>query len=145
MSIYQPLADFLAAREDDRWEASFIDIMKVLNRSLPNSAYKHQAWWANQDGDDRSQARAWRAVGWRTTRLDLERRRVTFERDRATPSRPAELAALFEQAARLSGISDEEALTAEAMRALIAREAMAALAGLGGAMPDYQPSVRERP
>ncbi len=145
MSIYQPLADFLGAREDDRWDASFVDIVKVLNRSLPNSAYKHQAWWANQDSGDRSQARAWRSVGWRTTRLDLERRRVTFERERPEPARAPELEALIRQASQLSGITDENALTAEALRALIAREAMAALSGLGGSMPDYRPAARERP
>ena len=74
MSVYQPLADFLSQREDDRWEASFVDVMKVLNRSLPGSAYKHQAWWANQEGEGRSQTQGWRSVGWKTTRLDLERR-----------------------------------------------------------------------
>lgn len=143
MSVYQPLADFLSQREDDRWEASFVDVMKVLNRSLPGSAYKHQAWWANQEGEGRSQTQGWRSVGWKTTRLDLERRRVTFERERPA-HRGAEADALFHHAAQLSGIDDEKALIAEAMRALIAREAGASLAALGGSMPDYREPTRER-
>ncbi|NJR79187.1 type II toxin-antitoxin system VapB family antitoxin [Sphingomonas sp. 36D10-4-7] len=51
---------------------------------------------------------------------------------------------MFHHAAQLSGIDDEKALIAEAMRALIAREASASLAALGGSMPDYREPTRER-
>ena len=86
---YQPLADFLAAKKGGQWDASFEEIEKQLGFSLPKSAYKYQAWWANQNGAGHSQNKGWRSVGWRTSRLDLERRRVRFEREREACRRPS--------------------------------------------------------
>ena len=65
MSRYEPLAQFLAAKKGDSWEASFEDIEKQLGGPLPQSAYKYPAWWANQTGPGHSQTRGWRSVGWR--------------------------------------------------------------------------------
>lgn len=151
MSIYQPLADLLAGRKGDRWDASFTDIEAVLGRPLPRSAYRHQAWWANQNGAGHSQTYGWRSAGWRTARLDLERQRVTFERDRqssppATRPAPTDDAvdSLIATASTLTGIADREQLIAVALRALIAREAARGFAGLGGSMPDYRAPERER-
>lgn len=148
-SSYQPLADYLASREADSWEASFSDIEAKLGRPLPQSAYRHQAWWANQSGPGHSQTQGWRSVGWRTAKLDLERRRVTFEREkqvkpqaeRARSSREE----LLERARLLSGIDDREALIDEALRALVEREAAAHLIAMGGKMPDLVVPPRERP
>jgi hypothetical protein len=132
------------------WEASFAEIEKVLGRPLPNSAYRHQAWWANQSGAGHSQTRGWQSVGWRTTKLDLERKRVKFERVRGGPTLRADEASvpteeLWSRAMALTGITQRSALTKEALRALIAREAAACLIGAGGSAPEYQPAARERP
>ncbi len=146
MSIYQPLADFLAARKGDLWEASFADVESTLGRALPQSAYRHQAWWANQTGAGHSQTYGWRSAGWRTTRLNLEGRRVTFERERdISSSTPDTLDALIETAGRLLGLTDREDIVAKALRTLIAHEALTSLGELGGSMPDYHAPNRERP
>ena len=63
MSRYEPLAQFLAAKKTDVWEASFEEIEARLGARLPDSAYKYPAWWANQAGPGHSQTRGWRSVG----------------------------------------------------------------------------------
>jgi hypothetical protein len=148
VSSYLKLAEFLAAKQSGRWDASFDEVERVLGRQLPNSAYRHQAWWANQTGPGHSQTRGWRSVGWRTAKLDLERRRVSFERERdhGHAARPtAGDRELWREAADLTGIADRADLTREALRALIAREAAGCLIAAGGTMPDFLPAPRERP
>lgn len=150
MSRYQPLAEFLAARKTDSWEASFADVEACLGFPLPESARRYPAWWANQKGGGHSQASGWQGVGWRTAGLDLERRRIRFERERPYPATAAAAAAapdedaLFRRAHALTGIEDRTRLVEEAIRALIAREAAAGLARLGGSMPDFEAPERER-
>lgn len=150
MSRYQPLADYLAAKKADHWEASFADIEGRLGYPLPQSAYRYSAWWANQSGSGHSQTRGWRSVGWRTMALDLERQKVRFERepDASRTSGPTandpDEREMFARAEAVTGIRDRGALVAEALRALIARESGLRLARLGGSMPDYSIPPRER-
>jgi hypothetical protein len=144
---YKPLADFLAVKKGDRWDATFAEIEKQLGFPLPKSAYKYQAWWANQSGAGHSQTKGWRSVGWRTSKLDLERRRVRFEREPHAdrPSGKGEDDDLVRHARELSGIEDRDALIREGLRALIAREAGRRLFELGGTMPDLKLPPRRRP
>ena len=157
MSRYEPLAQFLAAKKADSWDASFQDIEDRLGAPLPKSAYKYPAWWANQTGPGHSQTRGWRSVGWRTRDLDLEGRRVRFERERVR-GRVQDVSSTFShdmdewnresllrRARELTGITDREALIDQALRLLIAREAGIRLARLGGTMPDFEAPPRERP
>ena len=149
MSVYQPLADFLGRQKGDRWEASFTDVEEVLGRPLPGSAYRHSAWWANQSTPGHSQTRGWRSSGWRTAGLDLERKRVRFERDHeggTVSERPAFAgdAQLLDRARALSGIDDHVQLIDEALKALIAREAARQLAAMGGTMSDFAAAPRDR-
>lgn len=149
MSRYEPLAKFLTRQKRDHWDASFAEIEATLGAPLPASAYRHQAWWANQTGSGHSQTHGWRSAGWRTAALDLANRRVRFERDTDTPAvvgnaQPTGRAALLARAAELAGIAEEERLLDEALKALIARESAARLAQLGGTMPDYAAPPRER-
>lgn len=152
MSRYQPLADFLAAKKTNEWNATFSDIEARLGFPLPKSAYTYPAWWANQVGSGHSQTRGWRSVGWRTTALDLERRRVRFEREQhalaatiSTGRDGRSTEELLVRARELTGISDREALIQEALRILVAREAGLRLVRLGGTMPDFKAPSRERP
>lgn len=151
MSRYEPLADYLDAMKTDHWDASFADIEAKLGCPLPASAYRYAAWWANQSGSGHSQTRGWRSVGWRTTALDLEHRKVKFERERGTGRSAASInersgdETLFARAREITGIDNRRALVNEALSALIAREAGARLSRLGGSMPDYTAPARERP
>jgi hypothetical protein len=156
MSSYQPLADHLARRKGDVWNATFEDVERALGRPLPPSAYRYNAWWANQSGPGHSQTHGWRSVGWRTSKLDLERRRVRFERDRAAAQSqareeladsrsPAALDALFAEAMAVSGLEDRAAVIESALRDFIAHQAARGLIEMGGTMPGYEAAPRERP
>lgn len=66
MSKYQPLQDHLGAMPHSRVRMSFGELEKILGFRLPNSAYIHSAWWANQtDTARRAHARAWTNAGFR--------------------------------------------------------------------------------
>jgi putative antitoxin of VapBC-like toxin-antitoxin system len=149
MSRYQPLAEFLAAKKGDIWEASFEEIESLLGFPLPQSAYKYPAWWANQSGEGHSQTRGWLSAGWRTCALDRERRRIRFERAAGSPNANSqegeENESLLGEAARLTGITDRQRLMKEALQALLEREAVRHLIAMGGAAPDYHAPPRERP
>ena len=152
MSRYEPLAQYLAAKKADSWDASFEEIEQRLGAPLPKSAYKYAAWWANQSGPGHSQTRGWRSAGWRTRDLDLEGRRVRFERERRDSSPDASALRdsrsteeLFERAEELTGVKDRDALIREALQILVAREAGLRLARLGGTMPGLKVPPRRRP
>lgn len=156
MSRYEPLAQFLAGKKSDSWDATFQEVEARLGASLPMSAYKYPAWWANQSGPGHSQTHGWKSVGWRTCDLDLEGRRVRFERERVAArvgegfpifvheEEPSSRESLLRKAHELSGILDRESLIDEALRLLIAREAGKRLAKLGGTMPDLRAPPRRR-
>lgn len=144
MGRYSGLAKHLSHRPDAVWEASFADVERVIGAPLPPSAYRHPAWWANQSGPGHSQTEGWKSVGWRTAQVDIAGRRVRFERE-SSGSVAANDDSLIREARRITGIEDRDSLLREALRALIAREAAARLARLGGTMPDYIAPARERP
>lgn len=78
---YLPLSHFLAQQppSKNRVEVSFADVARIVRESLPDSAYKYPAWWANERGRH-VQASAWLAVGWKSTDVHLKEQRVSFVR-----------------------------------------------------------------
>lgn len=156
MSSYQPLADHLASRKGDIWDASFGEIERALGRPLPRSAYLYNAWWANQSGPGHSQTHGWRSVGWRTAKLDLEGRRVRFERERKTELQAAATSRtvmsaqaidddLVRRAMAVSEIESREGVINAALREFIKREAIRAMVDMGGSAPGFEAAPRERP
>jgi hypothetical protein len=82
MSKYETLPQFLRQVGGAAHRMSFSEIEDVLGFKLPKSAYKHEAWWSNND-TGHSHARAWLKFGWRTETVDLTKRKVTFRRSLA--------------------------------------------------------------
>jgi len=80
MSKYDPLRSHLERQVVGETAMAFGDIERVLGFTLPPSARKHQAWWANNVGTHVN-ARAWREAGWKTSRVDLASERVVFVRE----------------------------------------------------------------
>jgi hypothetical protein len=78
MSYYQPLTRFLEGRRESEVKLTFPELEKILNRRLPDSARKHQAWWANTTSH--SHADAWLRLDWKTAGVDLAGERVVFVR-----------------------------------------------------------------
>lgn len=145
MSRYEPLAQFLRDRNDAVWEASFEEVEQVLGFPLPPSAYRHSAWWANQQGKGHSQVIGWAGAGWRKRRVDLIQKYVEFERQSPPQTLYSHDANLWERARAFTGIADKDQLVSEGLKALIAREAARQLIALGGTMPDLVVPPRERP
>ena len=59
---------------------NFDDVAAVIPGGLPDSAFSHLAWWANETSGTHTHARAWLDAGFRTDGLSLTARRVTFLR-----------------------------------------------------------------
>ncbi len=145
MSRYEPLAQFLRGRNESVWEASFEEVEQILGFPLPPSAYRHSAWWANQQGKGHSQVTGWAGAGWRKRRVDLVQKCVEFERQSTSQHSYSPDANLWERARAFTGITDKDQLVSEGLKALIAREAARQLIALGGTMPDLIVPPRERP
>ncbi|HEY5072641.1 MAG TPA: hypothetical protein VII63_11495 [Caulobacteraceae bacterium] len=83
MSYYEPLTRFLAGHQPGEVVLTFRELERILGRSLPPSARKHQAWWANTTSH--SHAEAWLRLAWKTSNVDLRSERVTFTRNESAP------------------------------------------------------------
>ncbi len=153
MGKYEPLAQFLASRNEDNWTATFEQIAAKLGFSLPKSAREHRAWWSNQQAPGHSQKEGWQAAGWETREVDMRRGVVRFER--AAGSRNAgggsafetsksEVDRLWRKASEISGISDRTELEKAAITSFIQREAGRRLIEMGGTMPAAQAPPRRR-
>jgi len=80
---YQPLKRFLAGQSEkmNALTLSFKEIEEILCTSLPISAFKHNAWWANQsDTSKRPQARSWIDAGFIVESKNQNEKWVRFER-----------------------------------------------------------------
>lgn len=152
MGKYEPLGDHLRTLPEDRWNASFDEIERILGFRLPNSARDHRAWWSNHNGGNHSQAAVWVEAGWETRDVDQARGRIRFERVRKARSdtssfsgRPEAGQDLWVEAARMTGIEDRMELERAAVTALIQREAARALALMGGTDGNAASAPRTRP
>lgn len=81
---YEALGDHLQQLNGGAVELSFAEVAELVG-GLPESAYRHRAWWAN----DRSyvQARGWLESGWQVDEVSLNRQRVRMCRDTAHSAR----------------------------------------------------------
>ena len=80
MAKYDPLKEFLQRQSGPTITMSFADVGELVG-GLPNSAFRHQAWWANERGGGHVQARAWLAAGWKVDSVNQSHRTVTFRRE----------------------------------------------------------------
>jgi len=75
MGKYSLLGENLGRLDEET--LSFIEVEKILSFSLPASARKHRAWWANDKSHSRT-VDGWLSVGWVVKSVDLTRQVVTF-------------------------------------------------------------------
>ncbi|MFC1997533.1 DUF4268 domain-containing protein [Chloroflexota bacterium] len=80
-SRYTPLADWLQSQPGSRNQVqlSFEKIEEIIGGELPNSAFKHRAWWAN-DSVTHNHSKLWLEVGWRRSYINMSQKQVTFAR-----------------------------------------------------------------
>ncbi|MFW5898657.1 MAG: DUF6884 domain-containing protein [Candidatus Saliniplasma sp.] len=79
MRKYDPLEVYLANCDEDKVELTFEEIESIIDTALPESAFEHGAWWAN-DGT-RSQGKAWINAGYIVNSFDQNKGVVTFMRE----------------------------------------------------------------
>lgn len=76
-SKYEPLYRHLRESGQDKLTIAFAEIEKLVG-ALPDSAYSSNAFWSNRSGG--AQAAGWMEAGYHTTKVDLKRKRVTFQK-----------------------------------------------------------------
>lgn len=152
MGKYEPLRRYLERQSVDSLIADFSQLEAVLGFPLPQSAYRHQAWWANEAHGSHSHSRSWQDAGWETSMVSTANRTVRFQRragagkwEKAQAPESSGQIDLLAQAAKLTGIDDRETLIAAALQALIDRELLSYFSEIGGSQPDFEPAPRERP
>lgn len=80
MGIYDPLNCYLSELGQDIVRITFSEIEKVLNCSLPYSAYTYNEWWAN---GGHSHASVWLDAGYKVVSVDFSEKVVTFVKNSA--------------------------------------------------------------
>ena len=79
---YEPLRAHLERRRGRPEFLSFEDIETIIGNALPRSAEVHRSFWANDNKDHHSHARAWMGAGYRVAYVDRSEKVVRFERFR---------------------------------------------------------------
>ena len=152
MGKYEPLRRYLENQSSDSVNANFSQLEKILGFPLPKSAYRHQAWWANESHGSHSHSRSWQDAGWETSMVNTSHKTVRFQKRSPVQSARPPIASgrraksgLWEQAAQLTGVEDRDALIEAALTALIRQETTRYFAQIGGSMSDASAAPRERP
>ncbi len=83
---YGPLREYLSGSAGTRVRMTFAEVEVLVGR-LPESAYRHRAWWGNNDGN--VEARAWLEAGWRVESVNQAAGEVVFTR--AADGRPRDV------------------------------------------------------
>lgn len=86
MSKYTPLKLHLQSQVTEEMPMSFADVESILGFRLPNSAYRHRPWWANET-KGHVHAQAWLEAGYETAQVDMNGRKLVFRR--VGPAAPA--------------------------------------------------------
>lgn len=74
---YGPLREYLSGASGTRVRMTFAAMEDLAGR-LPESAYRHRAWWGNNDGN--VEAKAWLDAGWRVESVNQAAGEVVFSR-----------------------------------------------------------------
>ena len=82
MSKYTPIKRYLAGipKETKEITLSFIQVEKIIKEKLPNSAFRYQEWWSNEESGTHVQAHAWIAANWNVDTVNLGEKWVRFLR-----------------------------------------------------------------
>lgn len=67
---YFPLYQFLSMQQEKEIVISYEEIEKIICSKLPQSAYRHQAWWGNTRSGTYIQSAAWLEAGYRV--MDIQ-------------------------------------------------------------------------
>jgi hypothetical protein len=79
-SKYSPLETYLRELPSAQVEVtmSFVQIERIINDTLPPSAYQYQAWWANEKDPHQPEKQAILNAGWRVDTINLKEKWIRF-------------------------------------------------------------------
>ncbi len=80
MSKYDPLKMHLIQSPDRVVTLSFAQIERILDADLPQSAFRYNAWWANETEGTHTHSNSWMDAGYRTEKVSLNSTTVTFRK-----------------------------------------------------------------
>lgn len=80
-SRYAALSIYLQnlPESEDVVKLTFAEIEGIIGTPLPQSAYKHRAWWAN-DSVSHAQSQEWLDAGWRVSTVSFPSQTISFSR-----------------------------------------------------------------
>jgi hypothetical protein len=81
---YNRLRDHLASCQESQVQMTFAEVDELVG-PLPDSAYRHRAWWGNNDAS--VQAKAWLDASWQVQSVNQAEKEVIFERARLKQTR----------------------------------------------------------
>ena len=76
MKKYDPLMMYLDNSKKDKITLTYEEIEKIIDNTLPATAYNNINWWNNNDVSH-TQSAAWSDVGYRTCEIRLGKS-ITF-------------------------------------------------------------------
>ena len=74
---YLKLAVYLQNCGYDEITLTFDQIEEIIEKTLPASAYKHNAWWGSDEEHSHS---VWLKVGYKACHINLTQKTVMFRR-----------------------------------------------------------------
>jgi hypothetical protein len=93
MSKYSPLKLHLQSQVTAEIPMTFSEVESILGFRLPNSAYRHRPWWANET-KGHVHAKAWLEAGYETAQVNMDTRKLVFRKLSASQSAAAVRSAL---------------------------------------------------
>jgi hypothetical protein len=145
---YHSLFEHLLFSGQDLLLMTFPEVEAVIQAKLPPSAHTREEWWSNSPRGH-SQASAWMRAGYRASKIDLNRKTVTFTL-KGWPERYSNFSTA--ELGQLKGLSEsvqekfemdakaEPKLATKNGKVLLA-DLQANMAGLITLAPDYDPSA----
>jgi len=78
---YLPLKEYLQSLDKSRVMLSHKEMEKILGDELPESAYKHKAFWGNNRAKkDADHSNSWLEAGWEVEKIDRKNKVIHFKK-----------------------------------------------------------------
>lgn len=79
---YTPLEKYLRELPESQREVTlgFEEIERIINTTLPSSAYEDRRWWDHETEGNHVNKRAWANAGWKIENVDVGGKEVKMVR-----------------------------------------------------------------
>jgi hypothetical protein len=83
---YGALGDYLRRQHADEVTLNFTEIERIIGSALPPNSQNSPAWWSNAPGNN-VMTKVWLDAGFKSERVDIKGRKLTFRRVAARDTR----------------------------------------------------------